>query len=322
MIVSGCDAVTVCSRDDLIAERGYDLLVFRADDTGRIISGFPHERLDSVGKCVYSGEFRGSERSEYVQRMLAGFSRTPFMITAETGCALVVRSMAPVANLCAAFIMKFLPDSLKALAQKGVFDMVVLPPGDCGRSRRRKNEQAKPHETALAERMYGYVREGFYGFCSDDIQHNAGKIVDRILAAVGGLAKIACCRCVCSVEEEVFYAWPFDLIRKFDGDIFAAFTLLSLLACGRAGLCRDAKLKIGILNGEPVIEIETETENRGSFPEIDECRRIADRRRLLYEFSIIKNRENDNSRIIIRYIPVRYDWSVLGIKSVVPFVYD
>lgn len=322
MIVAGCDSVTVCSRDDLIVERGYDLLVFRADDTGRIISGFPYERLDSIGKCVYSGEFRGSERSEYVQKMLAGFSRAPFMIAAETGCALVVRSMAPVANLCAAFIMNFSADSLKALAQKGVFDLVVLPPEEFSRSRRKKNEPADPHEIALAEQMYRYVREGFYSFCIDDFERNVGDIIDGILAAVGGLAKIACCRCVCYVEEEVFDAWPFDLIRKFDGDIFAAFTLLSLMACGRAGLCRDAKLKISVLGGEPVIEIETEAENRGSFPEIDECRRIADRRRLLYECSIIKNRENDNSKIIIRYIPVRYDWSVLGIKSEVRLIYD
>lgn len=314
--------VTVCGRDDLIAERWYDLLIFRADEAGRIISGFPQARLSGAGRCVYNGEFRGSARREYIQRMLSGFSRAPFMIDAESGCALMVRSMVPVANLCAALILRISPDCVKTLAQRGVFDIVVLPPGEYGRSRRGKSEAADPRELALAGRVYRCVREGFYGFNHKDFLSDAEEIISKAFLAAGGLARIACCRCVCMADERVFGTWPLDMSRKFDGDIYAAFTLLSLIVCGRAGIRRDAKLRFGIFNGEPVIDIETEVDGSDTFPEIEECRRIADRRRLLFECSIVKNRENKNNTIKIRFIPVRYDWSVLGIKSETCLLYD
>ena len=94
-----------------------------------------------------------------------------------------------------------------------------------------------------------------------------------------------------------------------------------MLAFGRAGIRREAKLRYGILHGEPIIDIEAEILDEVSyFPEIDECRRIADRRRLLFEYSFMKGR--DKSVLKIRFSPVRYDWSVLGVKSKIQFKSD
>jgi hypothetical protein len=305
-------SITVCGREELLARRGFDFIVFRADDTGRIISGFPNSMLQCGGESVYTCCFSGDGGREYLHKMLSGYSRSPFMMNTDRGCALIIRSMVPATNLCAALILEASADCMKSLAASGALDMVVLPPEPCGKTNFKNDYD--PHEAEIAAKAYGYARGGFYGFGSDSVIPGSIESLQKASEIVRCLAYMACCACTCSADERVYNIWPFGVNRKFDGDIFTAFALMSLLACGRIGMRREARLKYSIIYGEPVIDIETEIfEEESCMPEIDECRRIADRRRLFFEYSF--NKKPDGNIFKIRFSPIRYDWSVLGVKN-------
>lgn len=306
------NGIRVCSREDLLNERGFSFLVFRADYAGHIVSGFPLSRFERDGVSIYGYDFKVFGVREYIQKMLSGYSRAPFLINADMGCALIIRSMTPATNLCAVLILEASVNCIKSLAASGALDLVVLPPGPCGRP--GEKNKFNPREAEITERAYKHVKTGFYSFCSEDNLPNNAESLQKATNTVRSLAYLACCTCICTVDERVFNIYPFGTYRKFDSDIFTVFTLLSLLTLGRAGTKREAKLRYGILNGEPIIDIEAEILDEASyFPEIDECRRIADRRRLLFEYSFIKDR--DKNALKIRFSPVRYDWSIIGVKN-------
>lgn len=310
-------------RDELLAERGFDFFVFRADDTGRLVSCFPQITFLSDAKSVYDCCLKGPGKRDYILKMLSGFSRSPFLVNTDKGCALIIRSMAPVSGLCAALILSSSVNYIKKLAAAGAFDLVVLPPGPCGLAddRLRSTGLPDPHEADMAEAAYRYAKGGFYSCAFDDPLSDSVESIRRISDAVRCLAYLAFCVCTCFADERVYHIWPSGIYRKFDCDIFSVFTLLSLMACGRLGLRREARLKYAFYNGEPVIEIESDIIDEASgFPEFDECRRIADRRRLYYECSVIK--ERGRNTVKIRFSPVRYDWSVLGVKNSTRVVYD
>jgi hypothetical protein len=310
-------------RDELLAERGFDFFVFRADDTGQLVSCFPQTIFSSDVKSVYNSCFKGPGKHEYILKMLSGFSRYPFLVNADKGCALIIRSMAPVSGLCAALILCSSVNCIKKLAAAGAFDLVVLPPGPCGlaNDRLRNTGLPDPHEAEMAEAAYRYAKGGFYSCAFNDPLSDSVESIRKINDAVHCLAYLAFCVCTFLVDERVYHIWPSGVYRKFDCDIFTVFTLLSLMACGRLGLRREASLKYAFFNGEPVIEIESDIIDEASgFPEFNECRRIADRRRLYYECSVIK--ERGRNTVKIRFSPVRYDWSVLGVKNNTRIIYD
>ncbi len=300
----------VCGREDLLARRGFELVVFRADEHGKIISGFPASKLGRGGESVYGRDFKGLEVYKYIQKMLAGYSRTPFLIGGVRGCSMIVRSMVPAANICAALIFFASEECVCALAASGAFDLVVLPAQPGG-----DFDFLGGHDysgAAEVERAYGFVKSGFYGY-SPEYMRPGNRGTQRLFDLIRGLAFIACCAAECRIDYNIFNAHGM-IGNRFDWDIFTVFTFLSLLACGRVGIMRDARIFCGVLNREIITDIETEVYCRSEYtPELEECQRIADRRRMLFEFSVIK--KGGGYTLKIRFSPVRYEWSALGIKS-------
>jgi hypothetical protein len=325
MVTAEKSSIFVLRRDELLAERGFDFLVFRADDTGRLVSGFPQNDIPCDGKSVYNCCFKGTGKREYILKMLSGFSRSPFLINTDYGCALIIRSMAPVSNLCAALILGASAGCINKLAAAGAFDLVILPPGPCGLTDGSSKNGGKyipdPHLAEKITSAYRYAKGGFYSCTLDNTLSDSVEKIRKISETVRCLAYLSFCSCTFYTDERVYNISPSGVYRKFDSDIFTVFTMLSLLACGRLGLRREANFKYTFYNGEPVIEIEAELiYEAAGFPEFDECRRIADRRRLYYECSVIRDRNRNKVRI--RFSPVRYDWSVLGVKSGARIAYD
>lgn len=325
-----------CRREDIKDERGYDLLVFRADDTGRIIAGFPYSRFKSAGGSVFESALSAPGAREYFNEMLAGYSRVPYLCGAAGECAVIVRGMAAETNLCAALLLSVPLSAVNRLAGEGELDMVVLNPS-LGRTGSAKEEGLS---AAVIRRAYRILCDAFYtggagdadvsgtvlftgttGLYGTPLASGAGgsvgvsDLIKRGTGVVCALARLAACGCVCRTEEGLERCFGGGMRRrKFNWDIFRAFTLLSLLFCGRCGIRREAELSFVSRGGELVVEIECETGAEAwPSPELDECRRLADRRRLYFECST--HRSAGLRLTLIRFSPVVYDWSVLGVKG-------
>lgn len=319
MITTTDTTLAQCRKDDLTRERGYDFLIFRADDSGRIISGFPHSRFMSTGLSAYTYEFPGGGRRDYIASMLAGYSRSPFLVTSQNGCTLIVRSMVPEANLCAAAVFPYMLDYMRTLATAGELDLVVLPP-DSGAPYKGGHARAAGSDNNIRY-AYGLIREGFYTFNPGDVYSGTFEIIRKAATAARSLALIASCKCSFTDGSMTNTSRVSGLHKQFCSDVFTVFTLLSLTACGRCGVRRDAEVSFTAVDGEFIVEIVCEINNDSTvFPELDECRRIADRKRLFYESSVSKTK--NRSTLFIRFCPARYDWSVLGLKSNIPFNFD
>lgn len=298
------------------------MIVFRAIEGGRIISGFPYSCYERAGSSVFIGGLAGTE--SYFNEMMSGFFRMPYLCETRSGSAIVVRSLAAAASLCVALVFGIPLNNVLELAAAGELDGVVLPP-QTGSFTNLLNEVPGTRETNIIRQAYRNINTAFGSsvLSEQNISKISVDMIQKEAEAACAIARLAACACVCRVDERVFNDFPGGRFhRKYNGDIFRGFTLLSLLACSRCSPRREAELIFTVRGGELLVEIECDVDNYPyPLPELDECRRLADRRHLLFDCATYAV-SDEKRKLNIRFSPVIYDWSVLGVKSQVKFDYN